>query len=79
MAIIALSKEDLWCSVLGGAALATGGGGSAPSYEEFSGVVDPVFDAGLAPKLIDPMDLHDEDPVIVPIGIGGGTTREDPI
>lgn len=77
LATKALSKEDLWCSVLGGAALATGGGGSAPSYEVFSAAVDPVFDAGLAPKLIDPMDLHDEDPVIVPIGIGGGTTRED--
>ena len=72
-----LTKEDLWCSVLGGAALATGGGGSAPSYEAFSIAVDPVFEAGLEPKLIDPMDLTDDGPVLVPIGIGGAITRED--
>jgi hypothetical protein len=77
MVVKSLSKEDLWCSVLGGAALATGGGGSAPTYDAFCRAVDPVFEAGLKPRLIDPMDLPDDGPVIVPIGIGGGITRED--
>jgi hypothetical protein len=71
-----LSKDDLWCSVLGGAALATGGGGSAPSYEAFSEAVDPIFEAGLKPKLIEAKDLADDSPVLVPIGIGGGIPRE---
>jgi DUF917 family protein len=77
MTTINLSKEDLWHSVLGGAALSTGGGGSAPSYEGFCQAVDPVFDAGMTPKLMDPMDLADDDLVLVPIGIGGGIPRED--
>ena len=72
-----LNKEDLWCSVLGGAAIATGGGGSAPSYEAFCAGVDPTFEAGLKPKLVDAGDLPDDGPVLVPIGIGGGITRED--
>ncbi|MFB0522480.1 MAG: DUF917 domain-containing protein [Candidatus Bathyarchaeia archaeon] len=62
---------------MGGAALATGGGGAAPSYEAFCQAVDPVFEGGLKPELIDPMDLTDEGPILVPIGIGGGITRED--
>lgn len=31
----------------------------------------------MKPELIDPMDLTDEGPILVPIGIGGGITRED--
>ena len=72
-----LSKEDLWHSVLGGAALSTGGGGSAISYERFSQAVDPIFDEGLEPKMIDPMDLQDDERIIMPTGIGGGISRED--
>lgn len=72
-----LSKEELWWSVLGGSALATGGGGAAPSYEVFSRAVDPVFDAGLKPKLIDVKDLPDDAAIFMPIGIGGGIPRED--
>ena len=77
MTTIKLTKKDLWHSVLGGAALSTGGGGSAPPYELFSEAVDQVFDAGLEPKLMDPMDLSDDDRVLIPIGIGGGIPRED--
>jgi len=77
MTVKTLSKEDLWSSVLGGAALATGGGGAAPSYEAFIKEVDPIFKAGFKPRLIDPADLPDVGPVLVPIGIGGGITRED--
>ena len=77
MAKRVLTKDDLWCSVLGGAALSTGGGGAAPSYEAFCEAVNPVFNSGLKPTLIDPMDLSDDDPVLIPIGIGGGITRQD--
>lgn len=77
MTIKILSKEDLWCSVLGGSALATGGGGAAMSYERFCQVVDPIFEAGLKPKMIDPMDLSDDALILMPTGIGGGVMRED--
>ncbi|MHA1938035.1 MAG: DUF917 domain-containing protein [Candidatus Thorarchaeota archaeon] len=71
-----LKKEDLWCSILGGAALATGGGGSALSYEAFSEIVDPVYESGYKPTLIDAKDISDDAPVLVPIGIGGGISRK---
>ena len=77
MTTINLTKEDLWHTVLGGAALSTGGGGSAPSYEAFSEAVDKVFDEGLKPRLMDPVDLSDDDRVLITIGIGGGIPRED--
>lgn len=77
MTTITLSKKDLWYSVLGGAALSTGGGGSAISYERFCQAVDPIFDEGMKPKMIDPMDLQDDERIIMPTGIGGGITRGD--
>ena len=77
MVVKTLSKDDLWCSVLGGAALATGGGGANPTYEAFSKDVDPIFESGLKPQLIDSKDLSDTGPILVPIGIGGGIMRED--
>jgi DUF917 family protein len=77
MTIKELSKEELWCSVLGGAALATGGGGAAPSYEMFCREVDPILEAGLKPRLIDAMQLKDDGAVLAPIGIGGGISKED--
>jgi hypothetical protein len=72
-----LSKDELWWSVLGGSALATGGGGAASTYERFCQAVDPVLDAGLKPKLMDVKDLSDDAAIYMPIGIGGGVTRED--
>jgi len=77
MVVKTLSKDDLWCSVLGGAALATGGGGANPTYEAFSKDVDPIFESGLKPQMIDSKDLSDIGPILVPIGIGGGIMRED--
>ena len=62
-----LTKEDLWYSVLGGAALATGGGGSAPSYEAFEETVDPVLESDSKPKFIDANNLADDGSVLVPI------------
>ena len=72
-----LTKEDLWYSVLGGAAMATGGGGQAPSYEVFSQAVDPVYSAGLKPNLIDVEDVPDDGNILAPFGIGGSIPRED--
>lgn len=72
-----LTKDDLWCSVLGGAAMATGGGGAAPSFEVFCRAVDPIFNSGLKPKLIDAADLSDDAKILMPVGIGGGIPRED--
>lgn len=46
------------------------------SYEAFSQATDPIFEAGLKPKLIDPTDLPDEGSILIPIGVGGGITRE---
>ena len=77
MGIKVLTKDDLWCSVLGGAALATGGGGVNPTYEAFSKDVDTIYESGLKPQLIDSKDLSDTSSILVPIGIGGGIIRED--
>ena len=71
-----LNKNDIWCLIYGAAALATGGGGSAPTYEEFSKVADPILNKGCEPKLIDPKELHDEDYIFMNVGCGGGITRE---
>jgi DUF917 family protein len=71
-----LKKEEVWQLVYGAAALATGGGGSCPTYEEFSAVADPFFEAGFKPTLIDPSDIADEDVVFCNVGCGGGIERE---
>ena len=71
-----LNKQDIWCLIYGAAALATGGGGSAPTYEEFSHQADPILNKGYEAKLIDPKDLSDEDYVFMNVGCGGGITRE---
>jgi len=71
-----LSKDELWQMVYGGAALATGGGGACPTYEEFSLKVDPFFGSGGKPTLIDAKDLHDDDLVVCNTGVGGGINRE---
>ena len=70
-----LSKEDLWCSVLGGAAMATGGGGSAPSYEAFSDIIDPHIENGIKFKLEDVNSIPDDEYVFVAAGVGGGLER----
>ena len=71
-----LSKQDVWALIIGAAALATGGGGSAPSYEQFSETIDPVLEEGHKPKLIDPKELKDDDLVFMDVGCGGGIERE---
>ena len=71
-----LNKNDVWALVLGAGALATGGGASVPSYEQFSANTDPVLDAGHEAKLMDPGDLKDDDLVFMDVGCGGGIRRE---
>jgi DUF917 family protein len=71
-----LTKEDLWSTVVGGAALATGGGGASPSYETFSKEVDPLFGSGLKPKLIDADEVPKGEIIFISAGIGGGLERE---
>ncbi len=71
-----LSKEDLWSTVVGGAALATGGGGSSPSYEYFSQVVDPQIENGVEFRLSDANSISRDELVFVSAGVGGGLERE---
>ncbi len=66
----------MWSLICGAAALATGGGGSAPTYEEFSDTFDSVIKDGIVPKLIDPKDLKDDDLIFMDVGCGGGIRRE---
>jgi len=70
-----LSKQDIWALIVGAAAFATGGGGSAQTYEQYSAVADPILEKH-APKLIEPKELKDDDVVFMDVGCGGGITRE---
>ncbi len=76
MATKVLSKEDLWNMVLGGAALATGGGGAAPSYENFSKIVDASIEQGAEFKLVEPKSIPKDEYIFVSAGVGGGLQRE---
>ena len=71
-----LGKEELWQTVFGAAALATGGGGACPTYEEFIERADSFFEEGFKPSLVDPSDIKDEDLVLCNTGVGGGIRRE---
>ena len=71
-----LDKQDIWALILGAAALATGGGASAPTYEQFSASADPILEKGFEAKLMDPKDLKDDDLVFMDVGCGGGIRRE---
>lgn len=71
-----LDKQDIWALILGAGALATGGGASIPTYEQFSNGADPILEKGFEPKLIDPKDLKDDDIVFMDVGCGGGIRRE---
>jgi len=71
-----VDKQDVWALIMGAAALATGGGASAPTYEQFCEATDPVFEQGFKPRLIDPKELKDDDLVFMDVGCGGGIRRE---
>jgi len=76
MAKKTLKKDEVWQLVYGAAALATGGGGSCPTYEQFSATADPIYEAGYKPTIIDPKDIKDDDVVFCNVGCGGGIQRE---
>lgn len=71
-----LKKEEVWQMVYGASALATGGGGSCPTYEQFCAQADPIYKEGLKPTIIDPTDIKDNEVVFCNIGCGGGIQRE---
>jgi len=71
-----LDKEDMWALILGAAALATGGGDSALTYEEFNELVDPVLEQGFKPRLIDPKEIKDNDWIFMNVECGGDIERE---
>ncbi|MEZ4522446.1 MAG: DUF917 domain-containing protein [Thermomicrobiales bacterium] len=77
MAASVLTKEDLWDLVVGGSAIATGGGGTGPTREQFDAYVDPILESGAQPSLLDPGELDDDAMVYMEVGAGGGVTRAD--
>lgn len=70
-----LGKEDLWCSVVGGAALATGGGGAAMPREFFDARIDPLIEQGVKFQIVDPKEIPEDDLIFVRLGVGGGVSR----
>ncbi len=77
MAARTFEKEDLWDLVVGGSAIATGGGGTGPTRKQFDAYVDPILAGGVQPTLLDPSELVDDATVYMPVGAGGGVTRAD--
>ena len=75
MNIEILSKEDLWCAILGGAALGTGGGGSAISRQVFDSRVDTLIGKGLKFRMISPEEIPGGEQIFLNMGVGGGITR----
>lgn len=71
-----VDKYDIWALIVGAAALATGGGGSVPTYDAFCKSADTVIDEGYEAKLIDAKELEDNDLVFMDVGCGGGIKRE---
>jgi len=71
-----LTKEDVWALIVGASALATGGGGAAPTYEAFCANTDPVLEQGYKPTLLDVKELKDNDMIFMDVGCGGGIRRE---
>ncbi|MGI8553493.1 MAG: DUF917 domain-containing protein [Dehalococcoidia bacterium] len=77
MAKRVLTETDLWDIVLGGSALATGGGGTGPTRAQFESVVRPALARGLQPALIDAADVPEDALVYMAAGVGGGVRREE--
>ncbi len=77
MAVRPIGVDELWDMVLGGAALATGGGGVAPTREEFDAQVGPALESGLKPALVPASEVPEEGLVYMGVGVGGGVRREE--
>jgi len=71
-----LTKTDVSDFVIGAMVLATGGGGIAPPAERLDRVVSRIYDRGLRCKLIEPEAVPDDALVFIPVGAGGGVSRE---
>lgn len=69
--------DDLWDMVLGGGALATGGGGVGPTREEFDAQVGPALESGLRPALVQASEVPRDGLVYMGVGVGGGVRREE--
>jgi DUF917 family protein len=74
---VILNKEDMWDMVVGGSAIATGGGGTGPTRKQFDAYVDPVLERGVKPTLVDPSELRDDQTVYMGVGAGGGVRAAD--
>jgi DUF917 family protein len=72
-----LDATDLWDMVVGGSALATGGGGVGPTRAQFDSIVEPALAEGIKPTLVDAADLPDDGLVYIAAGVGGGVRREE--
>jgi len=70
-----LSKEELWCSVIGGAALATGGGGAALPRDAFNSRIDPLIEKGVKLQLVPAKEIPKGELIFVRAGVGGGVER----
>jgi hypothetical protein len=75
MVIKTWGKEELWCSVVGGAALATGGGGAAMPREAFDRQVDPLIEKGVKFQTVPPKEIPKGELIFIRAGIGGGVDR----
>ena len=71
-----LTEQDLWDSVIGATILATGGGGIAPSPDNFRSVVDPVLENGLTPQLISLKELSDDSVIFMRAGASDGVSLD---
>jgi len=65
-----LKKKDLWYSVVGGAALATGGGGAPATYDQFNEVIDPIIENGGKLRLINTFSIPDDELIFINAGVG---------
>lgn len=77
MAKRVLDATQLWDMVVGGSALATGGGATGPTKPQFDEIVEPALSGGLQPTLIDPEDVPADALVYMGAGVGGGVRREE--
>lgn len=75
MATKTLNKEDVWCSVVGGAALSTGGGGAAVPRPVFDSRLDTLIQEGLKLQLLPAEEIPKGELVFVRAGVGGGIDR----
>ena len=75
MVIKTLGKEELWCSIIGGTALATGGGGALMPRTVFDARVDSLIEKGVKFQIVPPGEIPEGEHAFVNMGVGGGVER----